>query len=99
MEGVTGWAIGDRVEAGLEPRSDTDDRHATALYKKLAESVIPCYYHDRDRFIETMRHTIALNGGFFNTHRMVGQHLHDAYHIAGEHSRWELSRISDSGQT
>jgi len=97
VEGMTGWAIGDRIESGQEPTSGLDDRHAAALYEKLAEKVIPCYYHDRERFIETMRHTIALNGGFFNTHRMVGQYLHDAYHIAGEHSRWQLSRISDSG--
>lgn len=84
VEGVTGWAIGDRIEAGLEPQSGLDDRHAAALYEKLGERVIPCYYHDRERFIEIMRHTIALNGGFFNTHRMVTQYLHDAYHMVGE---------------
>ena len=36
---------------------------------------------DRERFIEIMRHAIALNGAFFNTQRMVAQYLHDAYRL------------------
>ena len=29
------------------------------------------YYRDGDRFLDVMRHAIALNGSFFNTQRMV----------------------------
>jgi starch phosphorylase len=32
-------------------------------------------YGDRNGFIEVMRHAIALNGSFFNTHRMVQQYV------------------------
>lgn len=78
VEGVTGWSIGDRVDACLEPRSGMDGCHADALYRKLADTVLPCFYQNRDRFVEMMRHTIALNGAFFNTQRMVEQYVHNA---------------------
>jgi starch phosphorylase len=81
LEGVTGWSIGDRVEACLEPQSGMDACHAAELYGKLEEKVLPCFYKDRERFIEIMRHAIALNGAFFNTQRMVAQYLHDAYRL------------------
>jgi len=81
IEGVTGWSIGDRVEACLEPKADTDACHAAALYDKLERQVIPCFYNDRERFIEIMRHTIAVNGSFFNTHRMIAQYMNNAYSV------------------
>jgi starch phosphorylase len=58
-----------------------DACHAAALYGKLEEKVLPCFYKDRERFIEIMRHAVALNGAFFNTQRMVAQYLHDAYRL------------------
>ncbi|MEK7237787.1 MAG: alpha-glucan family phosphorylase, partial [Nitrospirota bacterium] len=81
LEGVTGWSIGDRVEACLEPQPGMDTCHAGELYRKLEEQVLPCFYKDQGRFIEIMRHAIALNGAFFNTQRMVAQYLHDAYRL------------------
>jgi starch phosphorylase len=81
LEGVTGWSIGDRVEACLEPQPGMDACHAAELCRKLEEKVLPCFYKDRERFIEIMRHAIALNGAFFNTQRMVAQYLHDAYRL------------------
>jgi glycogen phosphorylase len=81
LEGVTGWSIGDRVEACLEPQPGMDACHAAELYRKLEEKVLPCFYKDREGFIEIMRHAIALNGAFFNTQRMVSQYLHDAYRL------------------
>ncbi|MFT5301384.1 MAG: starch phosphorylase, partial [Mariniblastus sp.] len=73
IEGVTGWAIG---SASL-PSTDSGD--AESLYHKLEQIVFPMYYHDRPGFIEIMRHAIALNGSFFNTHRMVQQYAQKAY--------------------
>jgi len=81
LEDVTGWSIGDRVEACLEPQSGMDGYHAVELYRKLEERVLPCFYKDHDHFVEIMRHAIALNGAFFNTQRMVAQYLHDAYRL------------------
>ncbi|MDP1948480.1 MAG: alpha-glucan family phosphorylase [Nitrospirota bacterium] len=81
LEDVTGWSIGDRVEACMEPQPGMDTCHAAELYRKLEEKVLPCFYKDQGRFIEIMRHAIALNGAFFNTQRMVAQYLHDAYRL------------------
>ncbi len=81
IEGVTGWSIGDRVEACLEPSSGMDACHAAALYDKLEQKVLTCFYQDRDRFIEMMRQTIAVNGSFFNTHRMLAQYVNNAYSV------------------
>jgi starch phosphorylase len=78
VEGVTGWSIGDRG-ASATARDDSTD--AAALYRKLGEVVIPCFYRDPDRFAAIMRGAIALNASFFNTERMLAQYLHCAYRL------------------
>jgi len=77
IEGVTGWAIGEnrRETGGTSDRS----KDAASLYDKLEHVIIPMFYHDRDRFIDVMKHSIALNGSFFNTHRMIQQYVLNAY--------------------
>jgi len=77
IEGVTGWAIGN--DGGGPGRGDDDSTDAQALYAKLEMVVLPMYYRDQDRYIEVMRHAIALNGSFFNTERMVDQYVRKAY--------------------
>jgi glycogen phosphorylase len=84
LEGVTGWSIGDRIDACIEPKAGMDAYHAAALYEKLERKVLPCFYKDHDDFVEIMRHTISLNGAFFNTQRMVAQYLHNAYRMVGQ---------------
>lgn len=75
VEGVTGWAID-----GGTPADATDQaRDARALYDKLQQVVIPLFYQDRERFQDIMRHAIALNGSFFNTHRMLHEYAIKAY--------------------
>ena len=77
IESITGWAIDSTP-------LDTDDRtphDAASLYDKLERIVIPLFYNDRDRFIDVMRHAIALNGSFFNTQRMVLQYVAKAYFV------------------
>jgi starch phosphorylase len=78
IEGVTGWALGERCGPG----ADTSDRaacDAASLYDKLERIVIPLFYRDREHFLDVMRHAIALNGSFFNTQRMVLQYVLKAY--------------------
>ena len=95
VEGVTGWSIGDRIDACLEPVSGMDGCHADALYRKLAEEVLPCFYHDHDRFVDIIRHTIALNGAFFHTQRMVEQYVHNAYRINGPYTRHAYPTLNE----
>lgn len=83
VEGVTGWNIGTPVAKDNHKDVRVDGRHAAALYDKLTKAVLPCFYKDRAAFIRMMRHTIALNGSFFNSHRMFGQYLRNAYRQAG----------------
>ena len=83
LEDVTGWSIGDKIEACIEPSSDMDQCHADALYTKLEQKVLPMFYRDRPKYIDVMRHTIAMNGAFFNTQRMMGQYRRNAYRLAG----------------
>jgi hypothetical protein len=56
-------------------------KDAASLYSKLEENIIPMFYHERDLFIDVMRHSIALNGSFFNTHRVVQQYVLNAYFL------------------
>jgi starch phosphorylase len=79
IEEVTGWSIGDSTEVSLKTSQQLDADHADALYQKLAERVLPCFYQEREHFLTIMRHAIAQNGAFFNTQRMVWQYLHNAY--------------------
>ena len=78
IEGVTGWALGERCD--LTPNSgDRAACDAASLYDKLERVVVPLFYRDRERFLDVMRHAIALNGSFFNTQRMVLQYVLNAY--------------------
>jgi glycogen phosphorylase len=74
IEGLTGWAI----EEAHDAENDSKE-HADCLYNKLESTVIPMFYRNRDNWINIMRHTIAINGSFFNTHRMVLQYALNAY--------------------
>jgi glycogen phosphorylase len=74
IEGITGWAIGEVHETESNDKSNAD-----SLYDKLEHTVAPMYYRNRDGWINIMRHAIAINGSFFNTHRMVLQYALNAY--------------------
>jgi starch phosphorylase len=77
IEGITGWAIGSNG-----PAVETDDDRAAdahSLYGKLEHVILPMFYGDRDRYVDIMRHAMALNGSFFNTERMIDQYVRKAY--------------------
>jgi starch phosphorylase len=71
IEGYTGWAIEDGA---------TDAEEADALYNKLEKAVVPLYRDAPESWARLMRNTIALNGSFFNTNRMVKQYTRNAYY-------------------
>lgn len=76
IEDCTGWAIGQNHRKGHETADSAQD--ADALYRKL-EHVLRLYYTDYPRFCSIMMHSIALNGSFFNTQRMMQQYVLKAY--------------------
>lgn len=75
IEHVTGWSIGNHPEKGES--SEAEDRED--LYTKLEYIILPKYYSEREKWIKMMRSTIAINGSFFHTHRMVEQYVLNAY--------------------
>jgi starch phosphorylase len=76
IEGITGWAIANKNSLH---QGDERARDAASLYDKLEKSVLPLYLQNRSGFIDVMRHAMALNGSFFNTHRMLQQYVIKAY--------------------
>jgi starch phosphorylase len=74
IEGLTGWAIGSARDTDF---SDTD--HARFLYAKLEQVILPTFYYNHKKWIDIMRHCVAINASFFNTHRMVQQYVLNAY--------------------
>jgi len=74
IEGVTGWAIG-----SVNDIAGSDEEEAELLYEKLEKTVIRAFYNNRQHWIDIMRHAIAMNASFFNTHRMVQQYVLNAY--------------------
>jgi glycogen phosphorylase len=71
IEGVTGWAIEDGAN---------DAEEAVNLYMKLENAVVPMYRAEPDRWAKMMRSTLAFNGSYFNTNRMVKQYTRNAYY-------------------
>jgi len=71
-EGVTGWAIG-------ADGPDDGPADALSLYGKLEEQVLPLFYELPAEWTEVMRRTIAQNGSFFNSHRMLRRYVVEAY--------------------
>ncbi len=80
IEDVTGWAIGDTSHSPAEGERATLD--AASMYEKLERVIVPLFYRRRHQFIDVMRHAIALNGSFFNSHRMVEEYVLKAYSAA-----------------
>lgn len=79
IEGVTGWSLGPHPrEVDFSVDNDPSDE-AHDLYTKLEETIIPTFYGRRDHWINIMKHTIAMNGSFFNTVRMAQQYIANAY--------------------
>ena len=77
IEGQTGWSVGTDGQ-GTEPKPEREEDR-DSLYQQLEENVIPLFYEQRIKWIEMMRHAIALNGSFFNTQRMLQQYVLKAY--------------------
>ena len=71
IEGVTGWAIEDGAN---------DAEEAVSLYNKLENAVVPLYKDSPEKWAHLMRTTLAFNGSYFNTNRMVKQYTRNAYY-------------------
>lgn len=79
IEGITGWSIGalsDEGDANHEPARD-----AARLYEKLEQSILPMFYNNREEYMAIMRQSIALNGSFFHTQRMMQEYVVKAYFL------------------
>jgi glycogen phosphorylase len=68
-EGITGWAIED---------GETEAAEAASLYEKLERSIAPLFAHPA-AWAKMQQHCMAINGSFFNTHRMLHQYVTNAY--------------------
>jgi starch phosphorylase len=47
----------------------------------LEHAILPLFHQQRERFTDVMRQAIALNGSFFNSHRMVEEYALKAYAV------------------
>jgi len=71
IEGFTGWAIEDGADDAAE---------ADSLYRKLETAVLPLFLDAPEKWAQLMRTTLAFNGSYFNTNRMVKQYTRNAYY-------------------
>lgn len=69
------------LEAGMPTYSGGLGVLAGDVVRAAADLKVPVVYSDRSRFIDVMLHSIAINGSFFNTERMVLQYVLKAYFI------------------
>jgi starch phosphorylase len=68
-ENLTGWAI---------ERADSEEDEAASLYDKLENLIAPLYQRP-SAWARMQQHCIGINGTFFNTQRMLGQYIRNAY--------------------
>jgi starch phosphorylase len=68
-EDVTGWAIED---------GETEEGEANSLYNKLEHHIAPMYANPH-AWSRMQQHCIAINGTYFNTHRMLAQYFTNSY--------------------
>ncbi|MGC2528436.1 MAG: alpha-glucan family phosphorylase [Candidatus Acidiferrum sp.] len=73
FEGVTGWSI------GYDEDPERRDVEIASLYDKLERTILPTFYSQPQAYAQIMRSTIAVNGAFFNTQRMLSQYVREAY--------------------
>jgi starch phosphorylase len=78
IEGVTGWSIGPGPTEKYQ-EGEANSRDAAELYQKLRWVIGPLFFQHQEEWVDVMRHTIAFNASFFNTHRMVQQYAANAY--------------------
>jgi starch phosphorylase len=71
IEGFTGWAIEDGAN---------DREEANSLYNKLETAVVPLYRDAQEKWALLMKTTLAINGSYFNTNRMVKQYVRNSYY-------------------
>jgi starch phosphorylase len=71
IEGFTGWAIEDGAN---------DLEEANSLYNKLETAVVPLYRDAQEKWALLMKTTLAINGSYFNTNRMVKQYVRNSYY-------------------
>lgn len=97
VEGVTGWSI------GSEKNPEQSEFEIASMYDKLERVILPMYYSKPEAYAEVMRSTIALNGSFFNTQRMLSQYVLNAYYprvqVVREHERSEPNSVAGLAKT
>jgi starch phosphorylase len=86
IEGVTGWAIEDGADDAAE---------ASSLYEKLEKAVVPLFLEAPEKWARLMRITLAVNGSFFNTNRMVRQYTRNAYYPVKLIKQAKLQRLEE----
>lgn len=78
IENFTGWGIG--PETILNKTTEKENKiDSEELYNKLEQKIVPMYYKNKKGYTKIMRNALAINGSYFNTHRMVKQYLVRAY--------------------
>ena len=79
IKDVTGWGIGPKPTDVIEDLEADNSVDANDLYNKLENEIIPMFYTNKQKWMNLVRHNIALNASFFNTHRMIQQYITNAY--------------------
>ena len=85
LEGVTGWSI------GYDEDPERSDVEIGALYDQLEHVILPMFYSRPEVYGQIMRCTIAVNGSFFNTQRMLSQFAREAYFPNTSHTGSETT--------
>jgi starch phosphorylase len=93
-----GWPIGTR-----EPYAeDQDGMHASDIYSKLENEIVPLYYENREQgvpveWVRRMKQSLAAITPRFSSGRMVAEYMYELYEPA--HKLWERISRDDFRET
>jgi starch phosphorylase len=73
------WAEGYSPAVGWAIEGSSDEADLEQLYRLLEEQVVPTYTHDRERWIEMMKESIAQLAPRFSMHRAVIEYVERYY--------------------
>lgn len=80
-------------DTGDDEHAAEDRLAAAALFDALESTIVPMFHREPDAWANVMRQSIAINGSWFHTHRMVHEYVSRLY-IRGDAAAAELVATS-----
>lgn len=77
FDGENGWTIGKEKDYASDEVQDFED--ANDFYKTLAQTIVPLYYKNQDKWFDITKRSFVTNIARYSTRRMVSDYMQKFY--------------------